>query len=109
MASETTFVFIIFHQIQMDSLSKRESLEYRPVSGVFLSLARFGRHRETTLCMNRVRCLLSTRGMLLVIASNPVLIPVCFISGLGYDHRFINKQDARTGKKKKLRVENKTD
>ena len=63
----------------MDSLSKRESLEYRPVSRVFLSLARFWRHRETTLCINRIRCLLSMRGMLLVIASNLVLIPVFFL------------------------------
>ena len=37
------------------------------------------------------------------------LYPCSFYSGLGYDHQFINKQDARTRKKKKdsLRVENK--
>ena len=59
------------NQIQKESLSKRESLEYRPVSRVFLSLARFWRHRETTLWMNRVRCMLSMRGMLLVIEPSP--------------------------------------
>ena len=39
------------------------------------------------------------------------LYPCSFNSGLGYDHQFINKQDARTRKKKKdsLRVENKID
>ena len=52
--------------------------------------------------------MLSMRGMLLVIEPSPYT-RVPFYSGLGYDHQFINKQDARTRKKKKdsLRVENK--
>ena len=83
-------------QIQMDSLSKRESLEYRPVRESFFRLLGFGvinntLHESSKMFVEHARHVASDR-------TQP-LYPCSFYSGLGYHHQFINKQDARTRKK----------
>ena len=90
-------------QIQMDSLSKWESLEYRPVSSLSFACSVLASSRNNTLHESSKMYVEHARH----VASDRTqsLYPCSFYSGLGYDHQFINKQDARTRKKKKRQFE----